>query len=104
MKAIRMIILALVLMMASAASAQAVYNSSGSRCGTIENNGTVRNSSGASVGKFDSDGTIRNSSGSSIGRLDSDGTVRNSSGSSIGRAQSIPREWVAAYFFFFPFY
>ena len=87
MKAIRMIILALVLMMASAASAQAVYNSSGSRCGTIENNGTVRNSSGSSVGKFDSDGTIR-----------------NSSGSSIGRAQYIPREWVAAYFFFFPFY
>ena len=31
-------------------------------------------------------------------------TVRNSSGSSIGKAQGIPREWVAAYFFFFPFY
>jgi len=30
--------------------------------------------------------------------------VRNSSGSSIGKASGIPREWVAAYFFFFPFY
>ena len=70
MKALRILILALATMIASAASAQAVYNSSGSRCGTIESNGTVR----------------------------------NSSGSSIGRAQGIPREWVAAYFFFFPFY
>lgn len=87
MKAIRVLFLALALIMASAASAQSVYNSSGSRCGTIENNGTIRNSSGASVGKFDSNGTFR-----------------NSSGASIGRAQYIPREWVAAYFFFFPFY
>ena len=48
--------------------------------------------------------TVYNSSGSSIGKVESDGTVRNSSGSSIGKAQGIPREWVAAYFFFFPFY
>ena len=104
MKALRVLILARALMMASGAMAQAVYNSSGSRCGTIENGGTIRNSSGSSVGKFDSDGTIRNSSGSSIGKIDRDGTVRNSTGSSIGKAQGIPREWVAAYFFFFPFY
>ena len=138
MKTIQMLFLALAIMMASAASAQTVYNSSGSSCGKIENDGTIRNSSGSSVGRFDSDGTIRNSSGSSIGKIDkdgtirnssgssigrldsdgtvrnssgssigkveSDGTVRNSSGSSIGKAQDIPKEWVAAYFFFFPFY
>ena len=138
MKTIRMMFMALAILMVSAASAQTVYNSSGSSCGKIEDNGTIRNSSGSSVGKFDSDGTIRNSSGSSIGKIDrdgtirnssgssigkldsdgtvrnssgssigkveNDGTVRNSSGSSIGRAQGIPREWVAAYFFFVPFY
>ena len=87
MKALRIIILAIVTMMASGAMAQTVYNSSGSSCGKIE-----------------SDGTIRNSSGSSIGKVESDGTVRNSSGSYSGKAPGIPREWVAAYFFFFPFY
>ena len=87
MKALRIIILALVTMFASGAMAQTVYNSSGSSCGKIE-----------------SDGTIRNSSGSSVGRFESDGTVRNSSGSYSGKAPGIPREWVAAYFFFFPFY
>ena len=40
-------------------------------------------------------------SGSSIGKVESDGTVRNGSGSSIGRVQGLPKEWVAAYFFFF---
>lgn len=104
MKAFRFIIFALSIMMASAVSAQTVYNSSGSSCGKIENDGTIRNSSGSSVGRFDSDGTIRNSSGSSIGKIDSDGTIRNSSGSSIGKAPGIPRERAAAYFFFFPFY
>ena len=104
MKAIRILLLALATVMFSAVSAQTVYNSSGSSCGKIEKNGTIRNSSGSSVGRFDSDGTIRNSSGSSIGKIDRDGTVRNSSGSSIGKASGIPREWVAAYFFFFPFY
>ena len=87
MKTVRIMLMTLAIMMASAVSAQTVYNSSGSSCGKIEN-----------------DGTIRNSSGSSVGRFDNDGTIRNSSGSSIGRAQGIPREWVAAYFFFFPFY
>ena len=87
MKALRVLLLAAGLMMASGAMAQTVYNSSGSSCGKIESNGTIRNSSGSSVGRFDSDGTIR-----------------NSSGSSIGKAAGIPREWVAAYFFFFPFY
>jgi hypothetical protein len=47
---------------------------------------------------------VRNSSGASIGKVESDGTVRNSSGSYSGKAPGIPREWVAAYFFFFPFY
>ena len=65
MKALRIIILALVTMFASGAMAQTVYNSSGSSCGKIESDGTIRNSSGSSVGRFDSDGTIRNSSGSS---------------------------------------
>ena len=96
--------MALVLMMASGAMAQTVYNSSGSSCGKIESDGTIRNSSGSSIGKLDNDGTVRNSSGSSMGKVESDGTVRNSSGSSIGKAQGIKREWVAAYFFFFPFY
>ena len=96
--------MAIAIIMASGAMAQTVYNSSGSSCGKIESNGTIRNSSGSSIGRFDSDGTIRNSSGSSIGKVESDGTVRNSSGSSIGKAAGIPREWVAAYFFFFPFY
>ena len=138
MKALRILFLVLVTMIMSAATAQTVYNSSGSSCGKIESNGTIRNSSGSSVGRFDSDGTIRNSSGSSIGKIDrdgtirnssgssmgkiesngtvrnssgssigkieSDGTVRNSSGSSIGKAQGIPKEWAAAFFFFFPFY
>ena len=104
MKALRVFLMAIALMMASGVMAQTVRNSSGSSCGQIESNGTIRNSSGSSVGKFDSDGTIRNSSGSSIGKIDSDGTVRNSSGSSIGKAEGIKREWVAAFFFFFPFY
>ena len=104
MKTLRVLIMAFALMMASGAMAQTVYNSSGSSCGKIESNGTIRNSSGSSVGRFDSDGTIRNGSGSSIGKIDRDGTMRNSSGSSIGRASGIPREWTAAYFFFFPFY
>ena len=87
MKALRVLFLSIVMLMASSAMAQTVYNSSGSSCGKIE-----------------SDGTIRNSSGSSIGKVESDGTVRNSSGSSIGKASGIPREWVAVYFFFIPFY
>ena len=37
-------------------------------------------------------------------KVENDGTVRNSSGSSIGKAAGIKQEWVAAYFFFFPFY
>ena len=104
MKAIRMMFMALAILMVSAASAQTVYNSSGSSCGKIEDNGTIRNSSGSSIGKVESDGTVRNGSGSSIGKVESDGTVRNSSGSSIGKAPGIPRERAAAYFFFFPFY
>ena len=101
MKALRILFLALAIMLVSGATAQTVYNSNGSSCGQIESNGTVRNSSGSSIGKIDSDGTVRNGSGSSIGKVESDGTVRNGSGSSIGRASGIPREWVAAYFFFF---
>jgi hypothetical protein len=76
MKALRIIILAIVTMMASGAMAQTVYNSSGSSCGKIESDGTIRNSSGSSVGRFDSDGTIRNSSGSSIGKIDGDQNLR----------------------------
>lgn len=38
-----------------------------------------------------------------IGKFFGDVTVRNSSGSSIGKAPGIPREWVAGYFFFFPY-
>ena len=49
----------------------------------------------------ESDGTVRNSSGSKIGKVESDGTVRNGNGSSIGKVQGVPRQWVAAYFFFF---
>ena len=76
--------MALALMMTSGLQAQTVYNSNGSSCGKIESNGTVRNSSGSSIGKVESDGTVRNGSGSSIGKL-----------------QGVPKEWVAAYFFFF---
>ena len=104
MKILRVLILAAGLVMASGAMAQTVYNSSGSSCGKIDRDGTIRNSSGSSIGRLDSDGTVRNSSGSSIGKVESDGTVRNSSGSYSGKAPGIPREWVAAYFFFFPFY
>ena len=84
MKVFRVLFLAAAMMMASGAMAQTVYNSKGSSCGKIESNGTVRNSSGSSIGK-----------------VESDGTVRNGSGSSIGKVQGVPREWVAAYFFFF---
>ena len=59
MKALRLLFLAMVIMMASGAMAQTVYNSSGSSCGKIENNGIIRNSSGSSVGRFDSDGKHR---------------------------------------------
>lgn len=104
MKALRVFLLAIVLIMASGATAQTIRNSSGSSCGQIESNGTIRNSSGSSIGKIDSDGTVRNGSGSSIGKVESDGTVRNSSGSSIGKAEGVRRDWAAAYFFFFPFY
>lgn len=104
MKAIRVLFLSLAIMMVSAMSAQTVYNSSGSSCGKIDRDGTIRNSSGSSIGKLDNDGTVRNSSGSSIGKVETDGTVRNSSGSSIGKAPGIRRDWVAAFFFFFPFY
>ena len=89
MKALRVFLLAIVLIMASGATAQTIRNSSGSSCGQIESNGTIRNSSGSSVGRFDSDGTIRNGSGSSIGKIDSDGTIRNSSGSSIGKVEKL---------------
>jgi hypothetical protein len=78
-----------------------VRNGSGSQIGKIDSDGTIRNSSGSSIGKVDRDGTVRNSSGSSIGKVESDGTVRNGSGSSIGKLQGVPKEWVAAYFFFF---
>ena len=84
MKAIRILFLALTIMMASGAMAQTVYNSRGTSCGKIE-----------------SDGIVRNDRGTSIGKIDSDGTVRNDRGTSIGKASGIPREWVAAYFFFF---
>ena len=104
MKALRVFLLAIVLIMASGATAQTIRNSSGSSCGQIESNGTIRNSSGSSIGKVESDGTVRNGSGSSIGKVESDGTVRNSSGSSIGKAEGVRRDWAAAYFFFFPFY
>ena len=101
MKALRVLFLSIVMLMASSAMAQTVYNSSGASCGKIESDGTIRNSSGSSIGKVDRDGTVRNSSGSSIGKVESDGTVRNGSGSSIGKLQGVPKEWVAAYFFFF---
>ena len=118
MKVLRVLFMSLALLMVSGLSAQTVYNSNGSSCGKIESNGTVRNASGSSIGKIESDGTIRNGSGSSIGKVESDGTVRNSSGSkigkvesdgtvrngngsSIGKVQGVPRQWVAAYFFFF---
>ena len=104
MKILRILILAAGLVMASGAMAQTIYNSSGSSIGKIDRDGTIRNSSGSSIGRLDSDGTVRNSSGASIGKVESDGTVRNSSGSYSGKAPGIPREWVAAYFFFFPFY
>jgi hypothetical protein len=78
-----------------------VRNGSGSQIGKIDSDGTIRNASGSSIGKVDRDGTVRNSSGSSIGKIESDGTVRNGSGSSIGKLQGVPKEWVAAYFFFF---
>ena len=45
--------------------------------------------------------TVYSSNGSSCGQIESNGTVRNGSGSSIGKASGIPREWAAAYFFFF---
>ena len=44
MKILRVLILAAGLVMASGAMAQTVYNSSGSSCGKIESNGTIRNS------------------------------------------------------------
>ena len=78
-----------------------VRNASGSSIGKIESDGTIRNGSGSSIGKVESDGTVRNSSGSKIGKVESDGTVRNGNGSSIGKVQGVPRQWVAAYFFFF---
>ena len=99
MKVLRVLFMSLALLMVSGLSAQTVYNSNGSSCGKIESNGTVRNSSGSSIGE--SDGTVRNSSGSKIGKVESDGTVRNGNGSSIGKVQGVPRQWVAAYFFFF---
>lgn len=84
MKALRILIMAIAIMMTSGAMAQTVYSSSGSNCGSIR-----------------SDGSVYSKSGSSVGKINSDGTVRNGSGSSIGRVSGVPKEWAAAYFFFF---
>ena len=84
MKLLRVLFAALMVMMVSGATAQTVYNSNGSSCG-----------------KVDSNGTVRNGNGSSIGKVESDGTVRNGNGSSIGKVSGVPKEWAAAYFFFF---
>jgi hypothetical protein len=67
----------------------------------IDRDGTIRNANGSSIGKVDSNGTVRNGNGSSIGKVESDGTVRNGNGSSIGKVSGVPKEWAAAYFFFF---
>jgi hypothetical protein len=101
MKVLRVLFMSLALLMVSGLSAQTVYNSNGSSCGKIESNGTVRNSSGSSIGKVDRDGVVRNGNGSQIGKIDTDGTVRNGNGSSIGKVYGVPKEWAAAYFFFF---
>ena len=76
--------MALALMMTSGIQAQKVYNANGSNCGKIESNGTVRNDRNQKIGK-----------------IESNGTVRNERNQQIGRVSGIPKEWAAAFFFFF---
>ncbi len=60
---------------------------------------TVRNSSSTRIGNVDRDGTLRNASGSRLGKVESDGTVRDASGSRMGSAQGVDRKIAAVLFF-----
>ena len=101
MKLFHLLLLICGLMMTPDASAQNMLDRNGSNIGSIDSNGTIRNRGGSSVGKIDSDGTVRDRGGSSIGKIDSDGTIRNRGGSSMGQARGVPKEWAAAWFFFY---
>ena len=44
---------------------------------------------------------VYNANGSNCGKIESNGTVRNERNQQIGRVSGIPKEWAAAFFFFF---
>ena len=99
----RTLLLSLTIAVATTAGAQTLQNSSRSTTGYIKSDGTVQNSSRSTTGYIKSDGTVQNSSRSTIGYVKQDGTVQNSSRSTIGHASGVPREWAAAFYFFFHF-
>ena len=68
MKALRILIMAIAIMMTSGAMAQTVYSSSGSNCGSIRSDGSVYSKSGSSIGKINSERNhLINVIGSKIG-------------------------------------
>ena len=58
---------------------------SGSRLGTIDDDGTISDKGGGSIGRVDKNLTIRSEGGSRLGKVDEDGTICGSGGGSIGR-------------------
>ena len=68
----------------TAASAQAVEDSSRSTIGYIGSDGTVESKSRSTIGYFRPNGAVENSSRSTIGYIRKDGSVENASRSTIG--------------------
>ena len=104
MKRIRLYVMAVVLamvgMMATEASAQVMRDADFNSIGRINGNGVVRDGTGRSAGSFDADGTVRdakgnavgtikqleifNTEGTRIGYINTDGTVRDGESNVLG--------------------
>ena len=104
MKRIRLYVMAVVLamvgMMATGASAQVLRDADFNSIGRINGNGVVRDGTGRSAGSFDADGTVRdakgnavgtikqleifNTEGTRIGYINTDGTVRDGESNVLG--------------------
>jgi len=77
-----------------------IRNRIGNSVGRIDRDGVFRDRIGNSIGRIDKDGTVRDRIGNQIGRIDDDGAVRDHIGNRVGSSNGIPKEWVAAIYFF----
>lgn len=97
---ITVVVLAIVGIMTTGASAQVLRDADFNSIGRINGNGVVRDGSGRSAGSFDADGTVRNVTGTAmgmikeleifdmagnrIGYINNDGTVRDGESNVLG--------------------